>query len=59
MNWLKAIVHGLFSALFDWGQKQAEKPGETRDANTPPEVKRRIDDDIARRLRDKKRDSGR
>lgn len=38
MNWLKAIVEGLFNALFKWGQDQAEKPKTTQDANTPPEI---------------------
>ena len=36
MNWLTAIVQGLFRALFSWGQDQAEKPRPVTEAETPP-----------------------
>lgn len=53
-GWLKAIL----SALFDWRQKQAEKPKTTQDANTPPEIADRNADAFRdwKRLRDKSGD---
>lgn len=53
MNWLATLLAKMFREVLDWGQKNAEKPGEMKDAETPKDIKRRIDDDVARRLRDK------
>ena len=58
MNWLATLLAKLFGEVLNWGQRQAEKPGEMKDAKTPEDVKRRIDDDLARRMRDKNRDRG-
>jgi len=46
MNWLASIVQGLFSALFGWGQSQAEKPRPITPAETPPEKLNEWQDDI-------------
>ena len=53
MSWLGTILKALFSALFDWGQKQAEKPETIQNANTPENVKRGWRDYLRDRLRDK------
>jgi hypothetical protein len=55
-GWLKAILSALFEALFSWGQKQAEKPPEIRDANTPENIKRGWNGFLSDRLRDKNND---
>lgn len=54
MEWLSAIVKGLCSALFGWGQSQAEKPKVMTDANTPENVRDDLNGDFNRWLRDKK-----
>lgn len=46
-GWLTAIL----DSVFNWGQKQAEKPKQTTDAKTPSPIKR----NWARYLRDKLR----
>jgi len=53
MNWLKALAAGFFEALFGWGQRQAEKPKEAKDAQTPDKVKSDWNDYVADRLRHK------
>lgn len=55
-NWLKAIVQGLFAAVFDWGQAQVEKPPTITDEKTDPKIKRDWDSYIADKLRDKNND---
>jgi hypothetical protein len=55
MNWLAAVVQGLFSALLGWGQSQAEKPKVTTNANTPKTVRDKFDAARDEWLRDKKR----
>jgi hypothetical protein len=51
MTWLYALAKGLLEALFGWGQKQAEKPTTTQNANTPPDIKHNWDRYIAEQLR--------
>jgi hypothetical protein len=52
---LKDLVEGLANSVINWGQKQAEKPETTKDANTPEIIKRRWRDYVTGFLRDKKR----
>jgi hypothetical protein len=56
-EWLAQIVKGFFSALFGWGQDQAEKPKTTRDANTPKDVRDSLSGSVSDWMRDK--DNGR
>jgi hypothetical protein len=55
VNWLKAIIHGILAAIFDWGQKQAEKPKTTADANTPKDIRDELNGALDSWLRDQKR----
>lgn len=52
-GWLQAIFSALFGSLFSWGQKQAEKPPEIKDANTPENIKRGWNKFLSDKLRDK------
>ena len=53
MNWLAAIVQGFMSALFGWGQKQAEKPATIKPAETPPAKLKEFQDRIEQMKREK------
>ncbi len=53
MTWLSAIIKGLFSAFLSWWQRQAEKPQETQNANTPKAIRSQWNDYITGKLRDK------
>lgn len=50
---LKAFFTGLFTALFGWLQKQAEKPKTLTDAQTPENIRRDWNDYVSDQLRDK------
>ncbi len=52
MSLLKSFVAGFFEALFWWGQKQADKPKVTIDANTPKEVRDTLSQSAADWMRD-------
>lgn len=58
MNWLGSIAKALFSALFDWGQKQAEKPETIENANTPKDIRDANSRSFVEWLRNKKGGSG-
>jgi hypothetical protein len=51
-GWLKAIVHGIFAALFDWGQAQVEKPPVIENEKTPEPIKRGWNRFVGDKLRD-------
>jgi hypothetical protein len=53
VNWLSALVKGILDAVFGWGQKQAEKPKVTEDANTPKEVRDTLNKSVDDWMRDK------
>lgn len=39
MNFLADLLAKLTAVFLNWGQAQAEKPPETKDANTPKDVR--------------------
>lgn len=61
MNWLRAIIAGLLDSVLSWGQKQAEKPKVTEDANTPKPIRDSWDGYISNApgVRDEKRNDNR
>ncbi len=54
-GWLKAIL----SALLEWRQKEADKPKETTNANTPKDVADRNADGFRKWMRGKQSGDGR
>lgn len=53
MKALGEVVRGFFDALFNWGQKQAEKPKTQEDANTPKDLRDKLNQSVDDFMRDK------
>ena len=59
MKWLAAIVEGLTKGFLGWGQSQAEKPRTMEDANTPKDIRDKLNRSVDDFMRDKDgRDGG-
>ena len=54
MKWLAAVIEGLTKGVLGWGQKQAEKPPTIEDANTPKEIRDKLNQSVTdfKRVRD-------
>jgi len=47
MNFLAELLAKMFRELLGWGQAQAEKPAETKNANTPKDVRDELNGAVA------------